>query len=310
MMKTAVVTGGAGFIGSHIVDMLIREGLSVTVFDDLSSGDRANLNPKAELKVLDICSAEAREEINLIRPDVVVHAAAQISVRKSMEDPIFDTHVNVEGLVNLLTPFREGKSPYFMFLCTGGALYGEQEKFPADENHPIRPTSIYGLNKALSEHYLRFWQEQYGLRYLSLRLGNIYGPRQNPHGEAGVVAIFCKTLLAGKVPTINGTGEQTRDYVFVGDVVKAFELGMKKEVTGSYNIGTGKETSVNELYNNLVAAMGLNIKAQHGPAKAGEQLRSVIDNALAKKTFNWAPEHSIESGLKITADWFAAQSKK
>jgi UDP-glucose 4-epimerase len=309
-MKTAVVTGGAGFIGSHIVDMLIKEGLAVTVFDDLSSGDRANLNPKAELKVLDICSAEAREEINRIRPDVVVHAAAQISVRKSMEDPIFDTHVNVEGLVNLLTPFREGKSPYFMFLCTGGALYGEQEKFPADENHPIRPTSIYGLNKALSEHYLRFWKEQYGLRYLSLRLGNIYGPRQNPHGEAGVVAIFCKALLAGKVPTINGTGDQTRDYVFVGDVVKAFELGMKKEVTGSYNIGTGKETSVNELYNSLIAAMGLNTKAEHGPAKAGEQLRSVIDNGLAKKTFNWAPEHTTQSGLKITADWFASQSKK
>jgi len=306
-MKKAVVTGGAGFIGSHIVDMLVHQGYLVTVVDDLSSGERGNVNSKADLRVVDICSSEAQKIMTQIAPDVVVHAAAQISVRKSMEDPIFDTHVNIAGLVNVLNAFREGKSPYFMFLCTGGALYGEQEKFPADETHPIRPTSIYGLNKALSEHYLRFWREQYGLKYLSLRLGNIYGPRQNPHGEAGVVAIFCKALLAGKTPTINGSGEQTRDYVFVGDVVKAFELGLKQEATGSYNVGTGKETSVKELYRKLVGAMGLQTEAQHGPAKAGEQQRSVIDSALAKKIFNWAPEHTLDSGLKITTDWFASQ---
>ncbi len=305
-MARALVTGGAGFIGSHISDMLISEGHEVTVLDDLSSGSRSNLQPKIKLEMLDLCSKEAREFVAKLSPEIVVHAAAQISVRVSMEDPALDTKINLVGLTNLLQSFQAGKLPYFMFLCTGGALYGEQKTFPAPENDPIEPTSCYGLAKRLSELYLDLWERMYGLEYVSLRLGNIYGPRQNPHGEAGVVAIFCKALLSGKTPIINGSGEQTRDYVFVGDVVNAFKLALRKRVKGSYNIGTAKESSVNELYSLVAKALKSSVNAQNGPAKPGEQMRSCIDYGKALSTFGWKPEVSLEEGIRRTAEWFKA----
>ncbi len=307
-MANVIVTGGAGFIGSHLVDMMISEGHQVTVIDDLSTGTKDNLNQKASLKVLDICSPEAAIEIAKLQPEIIIHAAAQISVRVSMADPLFDAKINILGLVNILEAFKGKKLPYFMFLCTGGALYGEQLTFPATEDHPINPTSFYGLTKSLSEHYLKFWQNQFGLNYVSLRLANVYGPRQNCDGESGVVAIFCKSLLSEKAPIVNGTGEQTRDYIFVEDVVNAFRLAQRNRPTGSYNIGTGCETSVIDLLSSLNKALesniAVNIAAQHGPVKSGEQLRSVISPNKALETFGWKPLIDLNSGLSKTASWF------
>jgi len=238
------------------------------------------------------------------KPDIVVHAAAQISVRVSMEDPSLDTSVNVGGLVNILQAFSKEDLPYFVFLSTGGAIYGEQEQFPATESHPIRPSSIYGLAKRVSEMYLDFWSREFGLKYAALRLGNVYGPRQSPHGEAGVIAIFCKMLLDGKLPVINGSGEQTRDFVFVSDVATAAAAVSNQQITGTFNIGTSTETSVNTLYAEICTALDMDVKPEYAEAKAGEQMRSCIDWQLAHKTFNWEPSVAIDAGIRTTAEWF------
>jgi len=308
-MGKIIVTGGAGFIGSHIVDHLIAAGHTVEVIDDLSSGRRENLPATVPLHVLDIRSDAARDVIATVRPDVVVHAAAQMSVRLSMEDPTFDTAVNVSGLVNILDALRRRLSaaetpPFCVFLSTGGAIYGEQESFPATEDHRIMPASVYGLSKRVGELYLDFWERELGLPFAALRLGNVYGPRQNPHGEAGVVAIFNQKLLRGEIPTINGSGEQTRDFVYVGDVARAVTAVVAGRVSGTFNIGTGRETSVNELYTVICRAVGLNPTPKRVPAKAGEQLRSVIDASHAARTFGWRPEVSLDCGLEATTKWF------
>lgn len=303
-MAKIIVTGGAGFIGSHIVEDLISLGHAVEVIDNLSSGNKDNLPQSIRIHKLDIRSLEARTLLKEYKPDIVVHAAAQMSVRLSMEDPAFDTHVNVYGLVNLLQAFIGDEQPFFILLSTGGAIYGEQDSFPASENHKLEPTSVYGLAKRVSELYLDLWKTQFGMQSVSLRLGNVYGPRQSPHGEAGVVAIFYERLYRGKVPTINGTGLQTRDFVFVRDVSKAVGYVAEKRITGTFNIGTGKETSVNELYKLICKTSGLELEALYGSAKSGEQMRSCIDPSLALKTFDWKPTHSLNEGLQITADWF------
>ncbi len=303
-MANVVVTGGAGFIGSHIVDMLLSEGNSVDVIDDLSSGNKQNLNTSAKLHKLDIRSKEARDLLSQINPDVIIHTAAQMSVRNSMEDPAFDTHVNVYGIINLLQAFLGKKQPYFIFLSTGGAIYGEQDCFPADESHKKEPASVYGLSKYVSELYLDLWKRQFSLDSSVLRLGNVYGPRQNPHGEAGVVAIFYKKLYAEETPLINGNGEQTRDYVYVKDVARAVIAVLNKKVSGIFNIGTSKETSVNELYKLIASTSGVSKKPTFGPAKSGEQLRSCIEIKHAKKVFDWQPEYDLEKGLRETAAWF------
>ncbi|MBX7144445.1 MAG: NAD-dependent epimerase/dehydratase family protein [Oligoflexia bacterium] len=308
-MANVVVTGGAGFIGSHIVDQLLAAGHQVQVIDDLSSGSEANLAKGVRLHKLDIRSEQARKLVAEISPDFIVHTAAQISVRLSMEDPVFDAQVNVVGLVNLLHAFRGKRLPHVIFTSTGGAIYGEQDYHPADEAHPNRPTSVYGLAKKVGEMYLDFWSRELKLTYTALRLANVYGPRQNPHGEAGVVAIFCQRLLEGKVPVINGSGEQTRDFVYVEDVARAVKLVCDKRVSGTYNIGTGKETSVNTLYAAICAGLGLDIKAQHGAAKEGEQMRSSITAAAALKAFGWKPEVQLEQGVKRTAEWFRQAAK-
>jgi UDP-glucose 4-epimerase len=213
--------------------------------------------------------------------------------------------VNVVGLVNCLHAFRGKKLPHVIFTSTGGAIYGEQDVHPANESHPNRPTSVYGLAKKVGELYLEFWAREYKMKSTALRLANVYGPRQNPHGEAGVVAIFCQKLLRGQTPTINGTGKQTRDFVYVGDVARAIKLVCDKGVTGIYNIGTGRETDVNELYTHITAALGSKVKAEYGPAKEGEQMRSSIDAKAAGVALGWKPEMALEHGIKATADWFA-----
>jgi UDP-glucose 4-epimerase len=304
-MARVVVTGGAGFIGSHIVDALLRDAHHVEVIDDLSSGFESNLPKGVKLHTCDIRSEKARSILQNIDPDTVVHTAAQISVRVSMEDPRTDTDLNVVGLVNLLQAFMgRRKQPHFVFLSSGGAIYGEQSHFPATETHPIQPASIYGLAKRVSEMYLEFWERSFGIGYTALRLANVYGPRQNPHGEAGVVAIFCERMLKKEIPTINGTGEQTRDFVFVTDVAEAARRVVKDRVVGVFNIGTGKESSVNDVYRHIASALKISESAQFGAAKSGEQMRSVIDPAHAGKTFGWKPTVALDGGLAKTAEWF------
>lgn len=308
-MSKVIVTGGAGFIGSHIVDQLVAAGHVVEVIDDLSSGRRANLPPAVPLHVCDIRSSAARDVVSTVQPDVVVHAAAQMSVRLSMEDPTFDTAVNVSGLVNILDALHRSRGagavpPFFVFLSTGGAIYGEQETFPAPENHPLRPASVYGLSKRVGELYLDFWARELGLPFAALRLANVYGPRQNPHGEAGVVAIFNQRLLRGELPTINGSGGQTRDFVYVGDVARAVTAVVAGRVGGIFNIGTGRETSVNELYAAIAQAVGVSPEPLRVPAKPGEQMRSVVDAAAAQRSFGWSPEVPLDRGLKATTEWF------
>jgi len=304
------VTGGAGFIGSHIVDMFLGQGHEVFVIDDLSTGLKENLSSKAVFFESDICSAEAAEIIAEQQPEIIVHTAAQMSVRVSMDNPMLDSQINVLGMANLLSAAAKLPiSPRIVFLSTGGAIYGEQELFPAPESHTILPTSLYGVNKFVGERYLDFWHRSYGVSYAALRLGNVYGPRQNPHGEAGVVAIFYQHLLENKVPTIFGSGEQTRDFVFVADVVEAVRLASKSDLCGSFNVGTGVETSVNLLFETICCTLDRQLTPGYAEARAGEQLRSSIDPAAIKQALGWEPAHSLQEGLDQTASWFRLKGK-
>jgi len=300
-----LVTGGAGFIASHITDALVNEGHQVVVLDDLSSGFEKNVNPKAKLVVGDICDKELVEKLfSEEKFDLVNHHAAQMDVRRSVKDPAFDANTNIIGTINLLQNAIKYKVKKFMFASTGGAVYGEQTYFPADENHPTQPRSPYGISKLAVEKYLYFYNAEYGLNYTILRYANIYGPRQNPFGEAGVVAIFSTKLLKGEQPIINGSGEQTRDYVFVGDVVKANLLTLNDTANDIYNVGTGIETNVNQLFHKLNSIIKANKEEKHGPAAPGEQMRSVITSEKLFKKFGWKPSTTLDEGLKLTVDFF------
>jgi UDP-glucose 4-epimerase len=302
-----LVTGGAGFIASHISDAYIAAGHEVVIVDDLSSGKRANLPAAAKFYHADIRTPEAREIIRNERPHVLSHHAAQMDVRRSVADPAFDASVNVLGMINVLEGAREVGVEKVLFASSGGATYGEQNEFPAPETHPHDPLSPYGITKATGEHYLYFYQAVYGMPYVALRYANVYGPRQDPHGEAGVVAIFTERLLANQPPTINGDGKQTRDYVFVGDVVRANLAALERPYVGSVNIGTGVETDVTTLYAHLRVLTGSPHPAQHGPAKAGEQRRSVIAIGRAAQVLGWKPEIPLEEGLRRTVEFFRAR---
>jgi UDP-glucose 4-epimerase len=303
-MAKILVTGGAGFIGSHIVDRLLSAKHEVQVIDDLSSGSEKNLAPGVPLHKVDIRSREAQEVVGQFAPEVIVHAAAQVSVRISMDNPTLDSDLNVTGLINIITPLRDRKGTHVVFLSSGGAVYGEQEAFPAPESHAIAPESLYGLSKRIGEMYLEFWQRVWGVSSSWMRLSNVYGPRQNPHGEAGVVAIYCERLLEGKSIIVNGTGEQTRDFVFVGDVAEAIARAAEKRPSGPFNIGTAHETSVNTLATTLRDLACPSAEIVRAPAKAGEQMRSCIDNSRARKELDWQPTVSFDQGLKRTLDWY------
>ena len=299
-----LVTGGAGFIASHIVDKFIEEGYEVVILDDLSTGFEKNINSKAKFVKLNIRDEKVSDLFEEEKFDVVNHHAAQMDVRRSVIDPAFDANTNILGTINLLQNSVKHGVNKFMFASTGGAVYGEQECFPADENHPTNPVSPYGISKLSVEKYLYFYFNEHKLNYTILRYANIYGPRQNPFGEAGVVAIFSTKLLNGDQPIINGTGEQTRDYVFVKDVVKANLQTLADDESDIYNVGTGIETNVSELYRLLNEIAGNGQEEKHGPAAAGEQMRSVITSEKLFEKFNWRPSTKLIDGLKETVEFF------
>ena len=299
-----LVTGGAGFIASHIADAFLAAGHEVVVLDDLSGGKRTNVPAAAKFYHADIRAPEVREIMQNERPQVLCHHAAQMDVRRSVADPAFDADVNVLGTINLLEGARASGVEKVLFASSGGAVYGEQEEFPAPERHPTHPLSPYGITKATGEHYLFYYHAVYGLPYVALRYANVFGPRQDPHGEAGVVAIFTERLLDGEVPTINGDGKQTRDYVFVADVVRANVRALETSFIGPVNIGTGVETDVNALYAHLRVLTGSPHQAMHGPAKAGEQRRSVVANGRAAEVLGWRPDMPLEEGLRRTVEFF------
>jgi UDP-glucose 4-epimerase len=305
-----LVTGGAGFIGSNLVDSLLERGDEVTVVDDLSTGRMVNLDGAlakgAELVEMDIREAEALIRVfGEKRPEAVFHLAAQIDVRKSLSDPFFDASVNVGGTANVLEAARAAECGRLVFVSTGGAIYGEGEgqRIPLGEDAPIAPMSVYGQSKYAAEGYLALYERLYGLSGISLRLGNVYGPRQDPLGEAGVIAIFCGLLKEGGRPTVFGDGTQTRDYIYVGDVVSAALAAAESEVTGAVNIGTGKETDVLELIESLKSLSGNeSFDPEFAPERTGEVQRIAIDAGRAERELDWRAEMNLDEGLRVTLD--------
>jgi len=299
-----VVTGGAGFIASNITDAYVERGHEVHILDDFSTGQRVNVNEKATLHEIDIADSQSSKLIEQIKPDILSHHAAQMDVRHSVADPTFDARVNILGFINLLEGCKNAGVKKVIFASSGGAVYGEQESFPAAESHATQPASPYGVSKRTGELYLSYYRQACGLPYIALRYANVYGPRQSAQGEAGVVAIFLSLLLTGKTPVINGDGKQSRDYVYVGDVVAANVAALDSAFVGPVNIGTGVETDVVAIYNHLRDAVGSQLQAQHAPAKPGEQRRSCIDNRRAKEVLGWRPQVALADGLQRTAAYY------
>jgi UDP-glucose 4-epimerase len=299
-----LVTGGAGFIGSQIADAYIEKGHNVIIADNMSTGVREFINPKAKFYELDIRDDKLSEVFENHKIDVINHHAAQIDLRKSVDDPKYDVDVNVIGSINLLQNAIKYGVKKFIFASTGGAIYGEHDYFPADEKHPTRPYAPYGINKNTIEKYLFYYNHVYGLDYIVFRYANVYGPRQNPFGECGVVAIFTDKMLKGTLPLINGDGKQTRDYVYAGDVVKANVLALGAEGPVIYNIGTTVETDVNYIFDKINKFAGTGFKENHGPAKKGEQRRSVLSYEKIKKELGWEPDVDMAKGLELTIDYF------
>lgn len=303
------MTGAAGFIGSHLCDRLLADGYSVTGIDDLSSGKRENLPADFDLRVMDIRSAEIHDVIVEIRPDFVFHLAAQISVSISTRKPQLDADVNVGGALNLLEGIRalDNQSVKVVYITSGGTAYGDPEVLPADESTPVRPLSPYGVSKFAVEQYLTVYEKLCGLEYSIIRLANIYGPRQDPHGEAGVVAIFSKAMLAGKPLTVFGDGTDERDYVYVEDVVEAISLAAGDSSTGPYNVGTGIGTSTNRIFEVIAQHSGHTDPAVHVSARLGDIKRISLDSSKAERELGWLPQVNLEDGLKATVDWFRQQ---
>ncbi len=309
-----LVTGGAGFIGSNIVDALVAEGHRVVVIDNLSRGKKVNLNPKAKFYKLDIRNRKISEIFKKEKPQVVFHYAAQIDTRTSVRDPMFDAGVNVLGTINILQNAAAVKVKKIIFASSGGAISSEETVLPTPENKFALPVSPYGAAKISAEMYLHYFWKMYGIPYVALRMANVYGPRQNPHGEAGVIAIFINKMFSGEQPVIFGSGRQTRDYVYIGDVVRANLLALKSKKVGSYNVGTGKETDVIYLFKKLKQLTGAAAREIHGSPigqknKAtalapGEQKRSSLDAGKISRELGWRPGVKLDDGLGKTVDWF------
>lgn len=305
-----LITGGAGFIGSHVADLLIENNFDVSIVDNLSSGKLENINPKARFYKCDARDSEIFKIIEIEKPQIVIHNAAQLSVRNSVDDPLNDASINIIGGLNVLEACRKIKVRKIIFASSGGVVYGEQQYFPADENHPTKPISPYGVAKLSFEKYLFYYNYIFGIKYICLRYANVYGPRQDPLGEAGVVAIFSKKLLNNEQPVINGDGKQTRDYVYVKDVAAANLSAIRNDFVGEINIGTGIETDVNNVFDILKKAAGKkDLKEVHGPAKTGEQERSVLSYKKAQTILGWEPKVKIKEGLTRTFEWFANMLK-
>ena len=303
-----LVTGGAGFIGSHVVDMYVEHGHEVVVVDDLSTGKREHVNPKARLYPVDIRSAELEEVFAAEKPDVVNHHAARANVRESMVEPLLYADVNVLGSLRLLEQSRKYAVAKFIYISTGGAVYGEPEYLPADESHPIQPLDPYGVSKASFEHYLPLYRANYGMSFTVLRYANVYGPRQDPLGEAGVVAIFTGKMLLGERAVVNGSGEQERDFVYVGDAAQANLLALDQGDGRIYNIGTGVGTSINEIFSRLRAATGYEMHEVHGPPKAGEVFKIYLNVDKAARELGWQPAVGLDEGLRATVEYFRDQT--
>lgn len=300
-----LVTGGAGFIGSWIVEALIEKNFEVVVIDNLSTGDKGNLNKNAKFYEIDIQDKKIENIFENEKPHYVFHLAAQIDVKKSIRDPMEDARINLLGALNVLNCCVKYGIKKFIFSSTGGAIYGDDVKIPTSEIENEKPMSPYGIAKLAIEKYLEFYKKVYGLDYVSLRYSNVYGPRQNSKGEAGVIAIFIDRILSGKPPIINGSGEKTRDYIYVKDVVKANILALN--LSGIFNVGSGKETDVNDIFRKIVKELKIDMKEIHGPEIKGEQERSCLDaSKLISK--GWKVNYNLDEGLEETIEWFKKKS--
>jgi len=298
-----LVTGGAGFIGSHVVDALVQQGYQVVVVDNLSTGRLENINPAATFYQADIYDSELEGIFEKERPELVNHQAAQTVIQKSMEDPVFDAQQNILGSLNLVLQCLRFGVKKFIYASSVG-VYGEPKYLPLDENHPLNPISYYGISKHTAEHYFHLAHLQHMLSYVVLRYPNVYGPRQSPEGEAGVVAIFTRQMLRGERPTIFGKGDKTRDYVHVSDVVTANLLAMEGDGNGVYNLGTGVETSDQEMFNLLAELTGYQGKPHYAPVREGEIYKIYLDSSKARKELSWQPQVLLREGLKETVDYY------
>jgi len=306
-----LVTGGAGFIASHVADGLIAEGHEVAVLDNLSTGFRENVPDKATFFEVDIRDAQAVDRVvSAFRPDVIDHHAAQMDVRKSLLDPVFDAQSNIVGSINLITSAHKHGVKKIIYISTGGAVYGEPANLPVTEQHPIHPECAYGISKHTVEHYLELYRLLYGCRYTVLRYPNVFGPRQNPHGEAGVIAIFAGLFLEGRTPTIYGDGEQLRDYVYVSDVVRANILALDSGDGEIVNIGSGVGTSVNTLFSELARLAEFSQPANYAPPRTGEIQAIYLDATRAANVLGWKCEVRLPDGLRKTWDWCRAVREK
>ncbi len=322
--KKVLVTGGAGFIGSHIVDLLIDNGYELIIVDDLSSGKKENINPKARFYQSNISDPCIKEIFNTEKPDYVCHQAAQVSVSYSVHNPKLDAQCNIIGLLNLLENSLENQVKGIVFASSGGTVYGECKSLPIVENIPLYPTSPYGISKMTSEFYLDFYYRTYNLKYISLRYGNAYGPRQDPLGEAGVIAIFIAKMLKGEPPIINGDGEYIRDYIYVKDIANACLLSIKnmlklaelknkktiKKTFNSFNVGTGRGISVNQLYSSLQEIIRFNKKALYGPPRIGDLRKNILDSTLAEQKLGWKAQYGLAEGLRETVEWFKLRERR
>jgi UDP-glucose 4-epimerase len=302
-----LVTGGAGFIGSHIADLLVERGHDVAIVDNLSTGKRDNVPSTSRFYDVDIRDPEFRAVMRREQPEVVFHQAAQMSVKVSTDNPVYDAQVNVLGLLNVLESCVETSARKVIF-ASSGATYGNPDELPFNEESPQRPESPYGITKMVAEHYLSYYARDHGLRYTALRYGNVYGPRQDAHGEAGVVAIFTRQLLAGETPTIHSDGEQVRDYVYVGDVARANLLAASAGDDRVYCIGTGTGSTVNQVFARLCDAVGVSVTPRYAARRAGDLRAAYFDIQRARHELGWQPLMPLADGLGKTVDWFRRQS--